>query len=225
MITISSVCKKYRKTSVLENIHFTIAPGQCVGITGANGCGKTTLLSIIAGHRTADAGVFIIDGTEYTFHDPVLREYIGYVPQENPFMDELTVYDNLRLWYAGSKLNLEDELDQGVLRMLGIHKFTQKRITQLSGGMKKRLSIGIALANKPKLLILDEPGTALDLSCKTEIRNYIKNFCSKGNSVLLVSHDEADLALCNCLYLLKEGTLHTTNYQALINQECFDYEN
>ena len=126
-------------------------------------------------------------------------------------MEELSALDNLRLWYTGASLNLEDELDHGLLKMLGISDFLNKRVSRLSGGMKKRLSIGIALADNPSLLIMDEPSAALDLQCKKQIRDYIKNFTQNGGSVLLVSHDEPELSICDKLFLLKDSLLTETS--------------
>ncbi|MDE7156992.1 MAG: ABC transporter ATP-binding protein, partial [Lachnospiraceae bacterium] len=199
MIKISSVCKKYGKHTILDNISINIHPGECVGIIGANGSGKTTLLSIIAGFLKPESGSITINDKNLSFSSDVLRGYISYVPQENPLMEELSALDNLRLWYTGASLNLEEELDHGILKMLGISDFLNKRVSRLSGGMKKRLSIGIALADNPSLLIMDEPSAALDLECKKLIRDYIKNFTRNGGSVLLVSHDEPELSICDKL--------------------------
>ena len=155
MIKISSVCKKYGKHTILDNISINIHPGECVGIIGANGSGKTTLLSIIAGFLKPESGSISINDKKLSFSSDILRGYISYVPQENPLMEELSALDNLRLWYTGASLNLEEELDHGILKMLGISDFLNKRVSRLSGGMKKRLSIGIALADNPSLLITD----------------------------------------------------------------------
>ena len=207
MITISSVCKKYGKHTILDNISINIHPGECVGIIGANGSGKTTLLSIIAGFLKPESGSISINDKKLSFSSDILRGYISYVPQENPLMEELSALDNLRLWYTGASLNLEEELDHGILKMLGISDFLNKRVSRLSGGMKKRLSIGIALADNPSLLIMDEPSAALDLECKKLIRDYIKSFTRNSGSVLLVSHDEPELSICDKLFLLKDSSL------------------
>ncbi len=207
MIKISSVCKKYGKHTILDNISINIHPGECVGIIGANGSGKTTLLSIIAGFLKPESGSISINDKKLSFSSDILRGYISYVPQENPLMEELSALDNLRLWYTGASLNLEEELDHGILKMLGISDFLNKRVSRLSGGMKKRLSIGIALADNPSLLIMDELSAALDLECKKLIRDYIKSFTRNSGSVLLVSHDEPELSICDKLFLLKDSSL------------------
>ena len=207
MIKISYVCKKYGKHTILDNISINIHPGECVGIIGANGSGKTTLLSIIAGFLKPESGSISINDKKLSFSSDILRGYISYVPQENPLMEELSALDNLRLWYTGASLNLEEELDHGILKMLGISDFLNKRVSRLSGGMKKRLSIGIALADNPSLLIMDEPSAALDLECKKLIRDYIKSFTRNSGSVLLVSHDEPELSICDKLFLLKDSSL------------------
>lgn len=207
MIKISSVCKKYGKHTILNNISIDIHPGECIGIIGANGSGKTTLLSIIAGFLKPDSGSISMDNKKLSFSSDILRGYISYVPQENPLMEELSALDNLRLWYTGASLNLEEELDDGILHMLGINDFLNKRVSHLSGGMKKRLSIGIALADNPSLLIMDEPSAALDLECKKQIREYMKAFTRKGGAILIVSHDEPELSICDKLFLLKDSSL------------------
>lgn len=136
----------------------------------------------------------------------VIRKMTGYVPQENPLIPELTVYDNLRLWYPDSQY-LKQELEQGFLHLLGIQKFVAKQVNKLSGGMKKRVSIGIAMAGMPPVLLMDEPSAALDLICKEDIRNYLEVYLKRKGTVVITTHEESELELCDKLYVMKDGKL------------------
>lgn len=211
MIEIKDISKKYGKHIVLDKVNMKIEKGQCVGIVGANGCGKTTLLSIISGMNKADSGSIYRDGDEVSATNKKLSSYISYVPQENPLISELSAMDNLRLWYKGSKKELNKELESGILKFLGIDEYSDKIVSKMSGGMKKRLSIGIALLGHPELLIMDEPSAALDISGKYKIKTYMREFTKKYNgSILVVSHDQNELSICDKLYILKDGKLTET---------------
>ena len=179
MIEIKNITKKYGKHIVLKNISFKIDKGECIGIVGANGSGKTTLLSIISGINKANSGEILADGKVISTSSKTIAGYISYVPQENPLISELSAYDNLKLWFRGSKKELQNELDNGILHSLGIDEFVGKTVSKLSGGMKKRLSIGIALREKPQLLIMDEPSAALDLTEKFHIKEYMKYYTKR----------------------------------------------
>lgn len=206
MLEVEGIRKTYRKKNVLSGVSFTAKPGQCIGIVGGNGCGKTTLLSILAGARKADGGSIRIDGREILGNPSLQAKNIAYVPQENPFMDELSVKDNLSLWYKGNRTAMKRDLENGPAAMLGVDKFLNTPVGKLSGGMKKRLSIASALAGHEKLLIMDEPGAALDLVCKEVIQEYIKVYLRDGGLVILASHEMAELAVCSSMYVLKDGT-------------------
>jgi len=215
MISINNINKKFKRKTVLSNVSLEVNPGECVGIIGANGSGKTTLLSIICGILKADSGDITIDGEKLNE-----MSFIGYVPQENPLIPELTAYDNLLLWHKGTKKDLKENLKSGILHTLNIDDFYKKKVSSLSGGMKKRLSIGIALMSNPKLLILDEPGASLDIKAKYEIRKYIEGFIKdKNGSVIITSHDMYELEMCNKLYILKDSCLTQTNMS--IDSESF----
>ncbi len=205
MLEISGICKKYRKKQVLSGVTLKAEAGECIGIAGGNGCGKTTLLSILAGTRKADSGSFRADGRELLGHPKLQAETIAYVPQENPFMEELSAKDNLSLWYRGDKEAMKRDLESGPAAMLGVPEFLNVRVGKLSGGMKKRLSIAAALSGKEKILILDEPGAALDLACKELIRSYLQEYVKKGGVVLLASHEMEELSICSKLLVLKDG--------------------
>lgn len=208
MIEIRNISKTYGRHQILNNISFNINTGECIGIVGANGSGKTTLLSIISGIIKADKGDILADGKVISDSPKRISGHISYVPQENPLINELTAMDNLRFWYSGSKKELEHELEDGILSLLGINEFIGKTVSKLSGGMKKRLSIGIALLEKPSLLIMDEPSAALDLTGKYKIKDYMRQYTTKMNgSILVVSHDQNELSVCDKLFLLKDGQL------------------
>lgn len=136
MIEVKNISKRYRNT-VLDDISFTAEKGQCIGIIGANGCGKTTLLSIMAGVNKAQSGK-IYYNNELADRKSVFKKYIAYVPQENPLIDELTTKDNLLLW-LGSNRKIKDGFENGVLKDLGIDEFLNKQVNELSGGMKKKI--------------------------------------------------------------------------------------
>lgn len=207
MLKVSGIAKSYGKKVVLRDISFSAEQGECVAIAGKNGCGKSTLLSILAGTLKPGTGEFHAFSQDI-FRNPRERErLIGYVPQENPLIPELTARDNLRLWYCNSRYDMKEELEHGVLGMLGIPEFLDVKVSAMSGGMKKRLSIGCAVANDPAILILDEPSAALDLVCKAAIRQYLLDFKNRKAIILITTHDEDELRLCDRLLVMKDGVL------------------
>lgn len=215
MIEIKQIQKKYKKKAVLTDINLDVQEGSCVGILGGNGSGKSTHLSILAGVQKADNGSFLWGGADLFKNEKIREEILGYVPQGNPLMEELTAWDNLRLWYE--KDELKKELDGGVLDMLGIPDFLKVPVRKMSGGMKKRLSIGCSVANHPKLLLLDEPSAALDLICKERIGNYLKDFKAQGGSIILATHDVQEIELCDAWYILKNGMLEPYLYDGNVH--------
>ena len=215
MITVADITSSYGKRQILKGASFTAQTGECIGIVGANGCGKSTLLSVLAGTLKPKAGTVIYDGrTAWSGAGTgrirgdleVIRGMTGYVPQENPLMPELNVYDNLRLWYPDKHI-LKQELEQGFLSLLGIGEFVSKQVSKLSGGMKKRVSIGIAMAGMPPILLLDEPSAALDIICKEDIRTYLQAYLERKGTVVITTHEESELALCDKIYVMKNGVL------------------
>ena len=170
MLEISGIYKAYRRQEILKGVTLTVKPGECVGIVGYNGCGKTTLLSILAGARKADRGSIRYNGREAVGYPRVFAEEAAYVPQENPLMEDLTVRDNLLLWYRGGKAAMRQDLETGAGAMLGVDEMLKCTAGKLSGGMKKRVSIACALSNHAPVLILDDSTSAVDTATDARIR-------------------------------------------------------
>lgn len=209
-IEIKGIAKKYGKHEVLKDISFSAEGGKCIGILGGNGCGKSTLLSILAGIQRAEKGEFLYDGKDLLKYTAQRSQLVGYVPQGTPLIEELSAKDNLSLWYE--KADMKRELENGVLKMLLINEFLKTPVNKMSGGMKKRLSIGCAIGKRPPILILDEPMAALDLACKQEICEYLRAYKAAGGLLLLASHDILELELCDECYIMKDGRLKAFNY-------------
>ena len=205
MIEIKNIKKKYKRHHVLNGVDFVVEPGEIVGILGENGSGKSTLLTIMAGLQKPDSGFFNIDGKDLLKNTRIRNELVSYVPQETPLITELTAWDNLRMWYTPEKL--KKELEGGFLAMLGIDQFIKVPVNQMSGGMKKRLTIGCAINSNPKLLLLDEPTAALDLVCKERIYTYFEQFKRQGGSLIIATHEVQEIELCDKCFILKEGVL------------------
>lgn len=213
---IKQIQKSFRKKEVLRGASFQAEPGMCVGILGGNGSGKSTLLTILAGVQRPDGGEFLWQGTDLFGNPSLLARVTGYVPQGTPLLEELTAWDNLLLWY--DRAALQRELSQGVLAMLGIPEFVKTRVSKMSGGMKKRLSIGCAVAHSPEILLLDEPSAALDLICKERIATYFRQYKARGGILVLATHDVQELELCDRWYILKDGMLVPYEYDGNVRR-------
>lgn len=231
MISAEHISFSYKRKPVLNDISFEVKKGDCIAILGVNGCGKTTLLSILAGARKPDAGKICLNtNIDSHMHAPLsdtagtqlssahsnngsknftFASFIGFVPQENPLIPELTAKDNLRLRFIQTKggKSFTEALASPYITMLGLPEFLDLPVCKMSGGMKKRLSIGCALINEPPVLILDEPSASLDLKLKADIHTYLNTYLQNGGTILLATHEEAELDLCNKLFILKEHTL------------------
>ena len=209
-ISVTDIKKRYGKKEVLKNISFSASGGECIGIIGKNGSGKSTLISILAGIIRADAGSFFVEDRDALKEDTVRHDLVAYVTQGTPIIEELSARDNLRMWYRLE--DLKKQLESGFLKVLGIDEFLDVTVNKMSLGMKKRLSIGCAINNNPKVLLLDEPTAALDLVCKEAVYAYLRAFRESGGVLILATHDIYEISMCSGCYLLKEGILEPYSY-------------
>ena len=151
-IEIKNLSKDFKNQKVLKDVSLSTTDGKIIGILGVNGSGKSTLFSILAG-VIKGKGEFLFDGEDLFKNSKLRSKIVGYVPQSPPLIGELSVKDNLKLWF--DKKAVKEGFENGVLSMLGINDFYKKQVNKISGGMKKRLSLACAVAHKPKLLLFD----------------------------------------------------------------------
>lgn len=181
-ITVENINKKYGNIQILKGVTFNAASGDCVCITGRNGCGKTTLLSILNGNLKADSGTVEIAGD---------NKKIGYLPQTNPLIESATVKDNLKLWCTA-----QDEFDK-IADRFELRDHLKKKVSQLSGGMKRRLSLACAMTGNPGLLIMDEPTAALDIEYKKLIHLEMGKYIANGGLIIMVTHEKEEIDMGN----------------------------
>lgn len=197
MLTLEQLQKSFdKKQPVLRGVSLSLAPGDAVCIAGGNATGKTTLLRTACGLLPPDAGRVQVDGR------------LAFVPQEPALLPELTVRDNLKLWYAAQGLDGPTFSAAAPETQLGLLPFGKKRAKALSGGIKKRLSIAAALVGSPDYLLLDEPFAALDAPGCRALSALLSDLKSVGVGILFTSHEPQQIAdLADTLYLLRNGRL------------------
>ncbi len=201
MIEVKNISKKYRNKLILNDISFSVEKGQYVAIIGTNGCGKSTLLRIMTGSIKANSGEIFFDGHSLKKEERIVQNMCGYVPQGNPLMEELSVYDNLLLW-ENKKGNL-----QKVIEEFGLSEMLKTKINKLSGGMKRRLSIALAIMNEPEVLFLDEPTAALDIHYQTIIHEILEKYSQNGGTIVMVTHDAEEIMRANRKLFIKNSNL------------------
>ncbi len=206
MISIQHLTKRFGKISAVDDVSITIKPGQAVALWGANGAGKTTIIRCVTGLYRYK-GTIHVNGIDATRHGKAARHAIGYVPQELGFNDDLRVGAAIRFFASlrGSKI---DDLDRvlGRVNLLGQHA---KRMRELSGGMKQRLALAIALIGDPPVLVLDEVTASLDAVGRGELVTLLSSIARDENRcVLFASHrvDEIE-ALANRVVMLERGKI------------------
>ena len=172
----------------VRDLSLTIAKGETVGIVGESGCGKSTLLAILAGAMKPDGGKILYQGKPVD--NGRYRRETGYVPQGNPLLEELTVQDNLKLWYKGSEKEWKRERDSGIIAVLELGPLLKTAAGKLSGGMKQRVAIARAYAVNPQVLLMDEPFGALDAQTRTQLQSeLIKTWQEQKKTCFFITHD------------------------------------
>ncbi len=200
MVSVEHIQKKLGKKQVLQDISFQVSSGECVAIVGKNGCGKSTLLQIMAGVLKPDGGTIQYFGEDALSDLSVIRKHCGYVPQENPLIEELSVQDNLKLWAGKS-----DELQEEIIDQFELRDIMKQPVYQLSGGMKRRLGIACAMQQWPELLLLDEPTSALDIYYKDNILQWVRQYQKSDGIVIMTTHDEKEIMSADRCIVMSEG--------------------
>ncbi|MCR5332157.1 MAG: ABC transporter ATP-binding protein [Lachnospiraceae bacterium] len=191
MLELKNVSKSYRGFKAVDNVSFAIDGGQTLGVVGANGAGKTTLTSMIATLTKPDSGEILLEGVDLV-HDPgSVRPLIGYVPQDIALYETLSGLDNLKFWgriNGVPKALLKERIEQ-VCRIIRFDDgLLKKRVSEYSGGMKRRLNIGVALLHSPRLVIMDEPTTGIDMQSADQILEAIEELRRSGIAVIYIGH-------------------------------------
>ena len=192
----------------LQSVSFDIEEGEFFGLLGPNGAGKTTLISVLSGLARATSGVARVHGHDVQGDYQAARRALGVVPQELVFDPFFTVREALRFQsgYFGIRGNGAwiDEL----LQSLGLADKATANMRQLSGGMKRRVLVALALVHKPKVIVLDEPTAGVDVELRQTLWQFVSQLNKQGSTVLLTTHylEEAE-ALCGRLALLNRGKI------------------
>jgi len=217
-LKIRDICFYYDSTKVLENITFEVSEGEILGILGPNGAGKTTLLRCINRVLKPKKGSVVIDGAnirELTRKE--IAKNIGVVPQNSTIHFPFTVFDIVLMGrnpHLGrlDRITLKDiEIAKKAMKVTNTLHLADRLIDEISGGEKQRVIIARALTQEPKILLLDEPTSHLDINHQLEILELIRKLAIKNRlTIVLVSHD-LNLAsrYCDRIILLKEGKIHS----------------
>ena len=208
MLELKKIRKSYEGIEVLKNINLKIEKGEIVSILGPTGCGKTTLLNLILGLTQVSEGRIIFDGEDIT-QMPMEKRGFNIVFQDYALFPNLNVYENI-VYGLKNKPNISTTKEvQDLINLLGLGKHLTKKIEELSGGQKQRTALARTLVMKPKILLLDEPLSALDGVIKESIKQKIKEIARDFKlTTIIVTHDpEEALTLSDKVLIVNEGQI------------------
>lgn len=205
IIKINNLSKKFGDFTALKNINLTVAKGERVGLVGGNGAGKTTLTEIVAGIQKPTSGTIEM-GFDYE-HSP--KEGIGMQFQQSTYPSGLTVKDIIHFAVTLRKLTLTQEEIEEFLEVFQIKQFYKRKVRSLSGGQRQKLNILLSMIHSPKLVILDELSTGLDISARESIIKFTNQLLVKNNmSAILISHHMEEIeALCERVVFMSNGEI------------------
>jgi len=210
VITATDLTKKYKDFAAVDGISFEVAPGESFGLLGPNGAGKSTTMRMVGAVSTRTSGSLNILGLDPDEHGPEIRSQLGVVPQADNLDQELRVRDNLIVYgrYFGiSRAVISNKADE-LLEFAQLSDRAKAKVDDLSGGMKRRLTIARALVNDPRILLLDEPTTGLDPQARHILWDRLFRLKEQGTTLVLTTHymDEAE-QLCDRLVVVDKGTI------------------
>ncbi|WP_233801059.1 nodulation factor ABC transporter ATP-binding protein NodI [Paraburkholderia sp. HP33-1] len=207
-IEFHQVRKNYGEKTVVDGLSFHVNAGECFGLLGPNGAGKTTTLRMLLGIAAPNAGAIRLCGEPIPGRARIARSRVGVVPQFDNLDPDFTVRENLLVFgrYFGLSASQCRAAVPGLLEFARLENKADARVSELSGGMKRRLTLARALINDPDVLIMDEPTTGLDPQARHLIWERLRSLLARGKTILLTTHfmEEAE-RLCHRLCVIEEG--------------------
>ncbi|GAA2723878.1 ABC transporter ATP-binding protein [Actinocorallia aurantiaca] len=208
--------KRFGELVAVDDLGFSIREGETYGLLGPNGAGKTTAISMIAGIMARDAGEILLDGEPLTAGSVALKAKIGYVPQQLAVYPDLTGRENLRFFARLYGLGRKDAARrvEEVLEVVGLADRAKDLAKNYSGGMQRRLNVGLGLLHRPRLLILDEPTAGVDPQSRNSILDGVARLAAEGMAVLYTTHymEEAE-RLCDRVGIIDQGRIRAEGTQ------------
>ena len=208
MLELSHIQKSFDGVSVLKDISIQVEDGEIVSILGPSGCGKTTLLNIILGIVEADAGTIVYNGEDLT-RTVMEKRGFNIVFQDYALFPNLNVYQNITYGLKNKPgISSKEEVEE-LIHLLGLEDHLNKRVDQLAGGQKQRVALARTMVMKPRILLLDEPLSALDGVIKESIKDRIKTIAREYHlTTIIVTHDpEEALTLSDRVLIIDQGTI------------------
>ena len=222
ILEVQNLVKKYGDFTAVKGISFDIKEGEIFSLLGPNGAGKTTTISMLSTLYTPTSGDATIGGHSITRDPMAVKQMIGVVPQEIALYEDLTARENLVFWgqmYGLTGKPLNNRVDE-VLEQIGLTDKAKNRVKTYSGGMKRRVNIGVGLLHKPRLLFMDEPTVGIDPQSRRAILDTVKDLNKQGMTVLYTTHymEEAQ-ELSDRVGIIDHGDLIALGTQAELTKQ------
>src|SRR5215204_685375 len=222
ILEVQNLVKKYGDFTAVKGVSFDIKEGEIFSLLGPNGAGKTTTISMLSTLYAPTSGDATIGGHSVTRDPMAVKQVIGVVPQDLALYEELTARENLVFWgqmYGLSGRSLNNRVDE-VLEQIGLTDKARNRVKTYSGGMKRRVNIGVGLLHKPRLLFMDEPTVGIDPQSRRAILDTVKDLNKQGMTVLYTTHymEEAE-ELSNRVGIIDHGELIAIGTQKELKQQ------
>jgi lipooligosaccharide transport system ATP-binding protein len=222
VISASGLTKQYGDLVAVAGIDFEVAPGESFGLLGPNGAGKSTTMRMVGAVSSRTGGELRVLGLDPDTHGPEIRSQLGVVPQEDNLDTELRVRDNLIVYgrYFGIPRAVCGTRADELLGFVQLEDKARSKVDDLSGGMKRRLTIARALVNEPRVLMLDEPTTGLDPQARHVLWDRLFRLKEQGTTLVLTTHymDEAE-QLCDRLVVVDHGRIMAEGAPAALIRE------
>ncbi len=214
--------KQYENKRAVNRVSFKVESGECFGLLGPNGAGKTSTFKMIYGSSRVTEGDLFVAGMSVKTHTKKIKSILGVVPQENGLDPDFSVIDNLLVYgsYFGQKRSAIERRSRELLRMMHLEEYADKPVENLSGGMKRRLTIARSLLMDPQVILLDEPTTGLDPQARQWIWDELLRLKRNGKTLVLTTHymEEAEV-LCDRILMMNKGeVVGTGTPRQLIDQ-------
>ena len=210
LLIVKNLSKKYKAIQAVDNISFAVNKGEVLGLLGPNGAGKSTTISMISTLLKPDQGEIFYKDKEIIKNPKEIQKNLGYVPQEIALYPMLTGKENMDFWgraYGLKGDDLKASIEE-VSEIIGIKERLSDKVKNYSGGMKRRLNIGVALLHRPELIIMDEPTVGIDPQSRKHILDTVLDLNKKGITVIYTSHYMEEVEyLCNRICIMDKGKI------------------